>query len=573
MVTSSTRLLQACNLQTTELIMKRFIVCIILISFVAACKNNKNDNKTDNENENKTEANENTKKITKRDYSINSSNSYSDLFLDSNAVEHFIAEKKLNDTITRRLRSFYNARNYQYAWFSSDGVTEQGRSFWNLHEYYTTYSKDTTLDDKGLKKKMNSLVSVDTLYVNASDKSIANTEITLTQHFIQYILNNYKSGEIKRKELERFVPFKKEDAMYEADSLLTKKHKDNKYYSDVNPSYKLLKDQLQKYYEIAKKGGWQPIETNARIIKKGDSSLTVLAIKKRLQVTGEMPAGDTTPTFDGQLVSAVKTFQVSRGLTPNGLVGEVLIKEMNVPVLKRVQQILINMGRMRWMLNHTEGNLIMVNLPEFVLHVYEGKKKVFDMNVVVGKEGHNTTIFTGNLNQIVFSPYWNVPDDIVEKEILPAMEKDPDYLAKNEMEETGETHDGIPVIRQLPGEKNSLGKVKFLFPNSYDIYFHDTPAKSLFSKDKRAYSHGCIRLSDPVKMANYLLRNQDEWTPEKIDEAMNSGEEQFVKLKKPVPVLITYYTAWVDEKGMLNFRDDIYNHDANLAKKMFINPL
>ena len=124
-------------------------------------------------------------------------------------------------------------------------------------------------------------------------------------------------------------------------------------------------------------------------------------------------------------------------------------------------------------------------------------------------------------------------------------------------------------VRQLPGEKNSLGKVKFLFPNSFNIYFHDTPAKSLFSKDKRAYSHGCIRLSDPVKMAQYLLRNQPEWTTEKIDGAMNSGKENFVKISKSVPVIITYYTAWVDETGLLNFRDDIYDQDGQLRKKMF----
>lgn len=222
---------------------------------------------------------------------------------------------------------------------------------------------------------MNALISVDTLEIKAVDKSIANTEITLTQHFIQYILKNYKSGEIKRKEMERFVPYKKEDAMYYADSLLAKKHKDNKYYSDVNPSYKLLKEQLQKYYDIAKNGGWPSIDATAKKIKKGDSSLAVLIIKKRLQVTGEMPAGDTTQTFDDQLASAVKTFQISRGYTPNGIVTSALIKEMNVPALKRVEQLLINMGRMRWMLNHTEGNLIMVNIPEFVLHVYEGKKK------------------------------------------------------------------------------------------------------------------------------------------------------------------------------------------------------
>ena len=177
-------------------------------------------------------------------------------------------------------------------------------------------------------------------------------------------------------------------------------------------------------------------------------------------------------------------------------------------------------------------------------------------------------MFTGNLNQIVFSPYWNVPSSIVEKEILPAMQRNPNYLASQNMEIVKQTSN-LPVIRQLPGPKNSLGKVKFLFPNSFNIYFHDTPAKSLFERDKRAYSHGCIRLAEPEKMANYLLRNNPEWTPERIHEAMNSGDEKYVKLKNPVPVFITYYTAWVDESGQLNFREDIYSHDKKLAEKMF----
>jgi murein L,D-transpeptidase YcbB/YkuD len=138
------------------------------------------------------------------------------------------------------------------------------------------------------------------------------------------------------------------------------------------------------------------------------------------------------------------------------------------------------------------------------------------------------------------------------------------------MEQVGNDGD-LPVIRQLPGDDNSLGKVKFLFPNSFNIYFHDTPAKALFDKDKRAYSHGCIRLSDPVKMANYVLQDDAQWTPEKIDEAMNSGDEKYVKVKNPIPVLITYYTAWVDENGLLHFADDIYDHDKAIFSKMFIN--
>jgi murein L,D-transpeptidase YcbB/YkuD len=157
----------------------------------------------------------------------------------------------------------------------------------------------------------------------------------------------------------------------------------------------------------------------------------------------------------------------------------------------------------------------------------------------------------------------------VSHEILPAMEKNPGYLAKENMEITG-NEDGLPDIRQKPGPDNALGRVKFLFPNSFNIYFHDTPEKSLFAKDKRAYSHGCIRLSDPVKMANWLLESNPEWTPDKIEEAMNSGDQKYVKIKKPVPVIITYYTAWVGENGQLNFRDDIYGHDAALIDKMFI---
>jgi murein L,D-transpeptidase YcbB/YkuD len=230
------------------------------------------------------------------------------------------------------------------------------------------------------------------------------------------------------------------------------------------------------------------------------------------------------------------------------------------------------MGRMRWMPSEPSGQLIVVNIPEFVMHVYEGNKKAFDMNVVVGKEGHNTVMFTGDLSQIVFSPYWNVPPSIVKNEILPKMESNPGYLESQNMEINGE-EDGLPAIRQRPGGKNSLGRVKFLFPNSFNIYFHDTPAKSLFEKDKRAYSHGCIRLQEPEKMANYLLKDDPNWTPEKISAAMNSGDEQYVKLKHPVPVFITYYTAWVDDEGLLNFRDDIYDHDAHLNQKMFVNPL
>ena len=510
---------------------------------------------------------EGEKKVSKRDTGITPSNSYSNLFLDTTDLQNFITKNKIVDSIALRLESFYNTRNYQFAWFSSDGLTEQARGFWNLHDYVTTYDADTTLKDKKLQKRMDRLIAEDELSVSAS-KDFINTELTLTEHFIRYMLNNYEKGYVKRKEMERFVPRKREDPIALADSLVNKKHKDDKYFEDVNDSYRHLKDQLGRYLAIARNGGWPQVNSIKKSLKQGTTSPDIPAIKKRLAISGDLAGHDTSHIFNDTLAIAVKNFRIRHGFSEMALISDTLIKEMNVPVEKRIQQLLMNMDRMRWLANNPSGNLIVVNIPEFVLHLYEGKQKVFDIDVVVGKEGHSTMMFNGDLNQVVFSPYWNVPPSIVAKEILPAMEKNSNYLAKENMEITG-NDDGLPVIRQRPGTGNALGKVKFLFPNSFNIYLHDTPAKSLFNKDKRAYSHGCIRVREPEKLANYVLRNQPEWTPEKISEAMNSGEEKYVKVKDPIPVVITYYTAWVDENGRLNFREDIYGHDEKLAHKMF----
>jgi murein L,D-transpeptidase YcbB/YkuD len=542
-----------------------FIYAALAASLLSSCQNaNTSDPSNVEEEEKKAEE---KKGMSKRDYSITRANSYSDLFLDSAAMEKYIGNKQLDETVARRLRSFYNSRNFGFAWFTSNGLTEQARAFWNLHDYVTTYDKDTSLRDKSLQKKMDAYTAEEVLSASASGDFIQ-TELTLTQHFIKYILNNYEKGYIKRKEMERFIPYKKQDALAMADSLLNKKHKDNKYFEDVHEPYRLLKGNLAKYYEVTKAGGWPQIPT-AKSLKKGNTSPAVVLIKKRLQLTGEMPGTDTSQLYNDTLENAVRIFQRELGYTPNGVVNAQLIKDLNVPAEKRLSQILMNMDRMRWMPTEPAGQLIVVNIPEFVLHVYEDKKKAFDMNVVVGKEGNNTISFSGDLSTVVFSPYWNVPPSIVKSEILPKIASNSNYLAEQNMEQVG-TEGDLPKIRQLPGEGNSLGKVKFLFPNSFNIYFHDTPAKSLFAKDKRAYSHGCIRLAEPEKMAQYLLRNDPEWTPDKIAEAMNGGEEKYVKLKKAIPVIITYYTAWVNEEGLLNFRDDIYNHDEDLLRKMFL---
>jgi L,D-transpeptidase YcbB len=538
--------------------MKKLLVFITATFLLLSCSNSTSQEARDEKER---------KNVTKRDYSITPSNSYSSLFVDSAVVEKFIADEQLADSLARRVRSFYNARNYQFAWFSADGLTEQARGFWNLHQYVTSYDGDTSLNHKGLEKTMNRLTAEEVLSVSAS-KSYINTELLLTKHFIQYMLNNYEKGYVKRKEMERFIPARKQDALQLADSLINKKHKDDKYFEDVNASYRGLKDHLKIYHDIVKKGGWPTVRFSKGAYKTGAASADVVTLKKRLAISGDMPGADTSQVFNDTVMTGIKNFQVRHGFTPDGVLTEALVKEMNVPAVTRLKQLLMNMDRMRWLAAEPKGQLIVVNIPEFVLHVYESGKKAFDMVVVVGKEGHNTMMFNGDLNQVVFSPYWNVPESIVRDELLPKMNENSSYLESQNMEIVNNNGD-LPEIRQRPGGENALGQVKFLFPNSFNIYFHDTPSKSLFQKDKRAFSHGCIRLKEPAKMAAYVLRNQPEWTPEKISEAMNSGEEKFVKVKDPIPVIITYYTAWAGEDGKLHFREDIYDHDAKLAKKMF----
>ncbi|GAB4094451.1 L,D-transpeptidase family protein [Flaviaesturariibacter terrae] len=508
------------------------------------------------------------KKVSKRDLSIARGNAYNDLFLDSTALIGYITANKLPDSMARRLVSFYNARNYQYAWFYSGGLTEQARGFWNLLDYTINHVKDSSLRDKSLQKRMDALTSEETLHFTAGDKSTMQTEFQMTQAFLKYMLGYYADGQVKRKEMERFVPRKKEDVQYLADSILKKKHKDNKYYDDVNPAYAGLKREAGRYLDIVRKGGWPSISGPAKAFRPGASSPQIRVLKQHLALTGDIPAGDTSAVFTDTLLNGIRNFQERMGYTADGKLTETQLKDLNVPAQTRLEQIVMNMERMRWMPVAPSGNLIVVNIPEFVLHVFEGKQKAFDMNIVVGKEGHSTMMFNGDLNQVVFSPYWNVPPSIVKNEILPKLASNPGYLDAQNMEQIG-TEGGLPKIRQRPGPDNSLGRVKFLFPNSFNIYFHDTNAKSLFSKDKRAYSHGCIRLSDPEKMAQYLLRDDPKWDPASIEEAMNAGTERTVRLKNPVPVVITYYTAWVDEAGRLNFRDDIYGHDRELAQKMF----
>jgi murein L,D-transpeptidase YcbB/YkuD len=504
-------------------------------------------------------------KTVERDTTITPATSFSKLFLDSATLERFITDQATSDSDAVELRNFYNSRNYQYAWFTEDGVAEHTRSFWNLHNNYISNFGDTALKFKNLHQEIDTLLHRDST-LKISPRQTLRTELELTEHFFEYSKHAY-AGKVDSKDLQWFIPRKKIDAVVLLDSFIARDGKNLEGWEPVNVYYQRLKQELLRYYSIEKAGGWKEIETDkSKKYKPGDSALVIKQVKQRLQVSGEDV--DTSASYKSELEPVIQRTQKSFGLKEDGIITAGLIKELNVPVTERIRQMLINLERMRWIPQQPPGNLLLVNIPEFRLHVFDSGEKQFSINVVVGKEVHSTVIFTDQLRYVVFSPYWNVPSSIVRNEILPAMRRNSNYLARNNMEQTG-TSNGLPVIRQKPGGGNALGRVKFIFPNSYNIYFHDTPAKSLFNESSRAFSHGCIRLGEPVKLAEYLLRDQPEWTPEKIKEAMNASKEKWVTLKKSVPVFISYFTAWVDSEGLLNFRTDIYGHDKKMAAHLF----
>jgi murein L,D-transpeptidase YcbB/YkuD len=277
----------------------------------------------------------------------------------------------------------------------------------------------------------------------------------------------------------------------------------------------------------------------------------------------------------------VKSFQELHSLPATGVVDDKTLAAINVPLDWRIHQVAINLQRWRYMPDNLGERHFLVNIPYFHLIARESGKPVMDIRVVVGKPGNNTPIFSEDMESVVFSPYWNIPDTIAENETAPAVARDPNYLARQGIEVLRVSSKGAEAInasdvnwdsadavkglvfRQKPGDGNALGHVKFLFPNRYNVYLHDTPADALFAKPGRAFSHGCVRVEEPETLAKYVLKDYPEWDDESIFAAMRSGVEKHVKLKKKIPVHITYFTAWVDENGGLHFQPDIYGYDKD----------
>ena len=340
--------------------------------------------------------------------------------------------------------------------------------------------------------------------------------------------------------------------------------------------YAALQEALDDLNGQKEKGGWVKVP----------SAKAVGELRQRLTVSGHLKPGTGngepgTAADDKDLQAAVKSFQELHSIAASGVADDRTLAALNVPLDWRIRQVALNLQRWREMPDDLGERHFFVNIPYFHLVARESGRPVMDIRVVVGKPGNNTPIFSEDMESVVFSPYWNIPDTIAESETAPAVARDPDYLARQGIEilrvsaagaetvnpadvkwDSAHAMKGL-VFRQKPGDRNALGRVKFLFPNRHNVYLHDTPADSLFEKPGRAFSHGCIRVEEPETLAKYVLKDSPEWDDESIFAAMRSGVEKHVKLKKKIPVHIAYFTAWVDDNGGLHFQPDIYGYDRD----------
>ncbi|WP_348800386.1 L,D-transpeptidase family protein [Flavobacterium adhaerens] len=480
------------------------------------------------------------------------------ILIDSNAISKFYENYPKLIAFQTEVFDLYKKQSSSQLWLDNKGVIEFGN---------TLFDKYRGLDNEGLKTNFPYNEKINLIFERFHDNKLSQveTDLMITNLYFYYTSKVYQGVDEKTTtSLEWLLPRKKINFKIFSDSIFHESVLSDKGNKKMFSQYYKLKEVLNKYKKIEASGGWKNIEVPAdfKSFKVGDSADAILQIRDRLFITGELKENTKSPICDTVLMAAVKDFQIHHANIFNKTILPAHIAEMNVTVAERIKTIIVNMERCRWIDPELEKDkeYLEINIPEFKLYLIRDGEISFVSPVVVGKAMTQTVIFSGMMRYIVFSPYWVVPQSIINSEIKPGMAKDKNYLAKKNLEwNKGQ-------VRQLPGKNNSLGLVKFLFPNSNNIYLHDTPAKSLFERESRAFSHGCVRVGKPRELAIELLKDDPKWTPERIDEAMHAGKEKWHTLKNKVPVYIGYFTAWVDREGNMNFYNDIYQRDESLLK-------
>jgi murein L,D-transpeptidase YcbB/YkuD len=489
---------------------------------------------------------------------------------------------------SQHVQALYQSVNYAPVWVRDGQATPQALAV--ITAFQSSRQKGLNPEDYDASRWPQRLAALKSSPGDAN--TVAHFDAALTVSVMRYI-SGLHIGRVNPKHFK--LGFDVDQKKYDLPQFLTQKllvaSNVPEVLNGVEPTYygyQRTELALQTYLALADKDHSPPLPDVPKTLAPGDAYPGTEALAQRLQLLGDLPQGpvaDAKPgTYQGALVDGVKHFQTRHGLGADGRLGKDTLAQLNTPLSVRVQQLDDALERWRWLPADFSPLPVAVNIPEFVLRVFSPDHRVaMRMNVVVGKAVRNETpVFADEMKYIVFRPYWNVPLSITRGEIIPALQKDGGYLAKKNFEVTDQSgkivtsgavsadvlaqlRSGKLLVRQRPGPSNSLGLIKFIFPNEHNVYLHSTPAQSLFSQSRRDFSHGCIRLEKPADLAAWLLQGQPKWTLDAVKAAMQSGpDNQQVNLSPSVPVVIIYLTALVEENGEVYFFNDIYGHDQRL---------
>ncbi len=453
-------------------------------------------------------------------------------------------------------------------------------------------------DSHGLNAEAYAVGTIDRLWERRDVPSLARLELLLTLALGDYV-SDLAEGRRQPREFDpRLFPTAC-DCDVDVSDLVTKSLAApdlRAFLEDQAPPFRQYRDlraKLAEYRALAAAGGWPEVPAGPAI-KPGARDPRIADVRRRLSVTdgaAETGPGGEAAAYDDALVAAVKRFQGRHGLDPNGVIEKDTVAAMNVPAAARVRQITINMEVWRWVARDLgEGPMLAVNIPAFELDAVRGGRTELAMPVIVGEEYHMTPVFSDRLRYVEVNPNWDIPTSIAAKEMLPTIRRDPQYLKRenirifrgdygvNEVDPASVDWSRVgPAemdrfrLRQEPGPANALGRLAFIFPNPFDVYLHDTPARSLFDRDKRTFSHGCIRVAKPKDLAVYVLGGPENgWDASRIEDMIATGKYQIVHLQRPLPVCILYNTAVVDAGSReIRFYADVYGRDAILGKAIY----
>ena len=484
--------------------------------------------------------------------------------------------EKINEEQWGHTKRLYKVYGNKPLWLASDGLHED-RAFALANSILQAEQDGMRMDAYPIGKLASAMAELKQTKT-PSPQQLAETDILLTASFAA-LGEDYLTGQIDPKTVAQSWHIDPQEE--NVDSALVRSLRNSaldKSIAAMRPQsddYAGLRKELDRYQSITVKGGW-PSVPRGEPVKPGEpmSAARVTALKQRLAAEGIIPADTketatpasqtTSAAYDHALAGAVAQFQARHGIVVDSMLGNETFDALNKPAAYRAAQIAANLERMRWLPRTLGSRYILVNVSAFRLEAFDNGQKALDMKVIVGEdyEDKATPVFSDSMETVVFRPYWNVTDDIAAKEVFPKMNANPGYLAANNYElyrESGKTR-----VRQKPGDENSLGLVKFLFPNDFNIYLHDTPNRELFNKDVRAFSHGCIRVEKPAELAQWVLG----WDAARVDQSMKGSDNNSVKVPSKIPVFITYGTTYIRD-GQLYFGNDLYSRDAKMVDEVF----